>query len=107
MFVVVTVASLWLGYYFNWKNERRIARAWLGTQVIGGAIGCTPKPPSAFPWMLKFLGDKPTQLILMKHQPTERFRSPIPDEYLALVRHVEELFPEAVVMDLTPQPHKN
>lgn len=106
--ISVAVVGLWFGYYINWMHQRREARAWLGMQMNGGAIDYHPKPPSAFPRMLRLLGDEPVGLILMRHEPTDAYQDvyPVPDEYLALVHRVERLFPEAVVMDLTWKPSK-
>jgi hypothetical protein len=42
----------------------------------------------------------------LKGMPADTYRDlyPIPDEYPALMHHVERLFPEAVVLDLTWTP---
>ncbi len=107
--VAVAILGVWLGYHLHWISERREARAWLDMNLdIGGSIGFTPKPPSAFPWTLRLLGEKPESLILMRHAGSDHYHGhyPVPDEYLALVRRVESLFPEAIVKDLTiRQPH--
>ncbi len=103
LFIGVALIAVWLGYYVHWKSQRREARAWLEMQVNGGSIGYRPKPESAFPLMLKLLGERPTPLILMRFEPADdesRF-SPITAEYLKLVKRVERLFPEAIVIDLT------
>ena len=101
LFLVLTAGCIWLGYYAHWKNERRQARVWLGMQLIGGGIGFQAKPASAFPWMLGLLGDERTDLILMRHEPSDNLGGPAPEEYRALVRRIESLFPEAVVLDAT------
>lgn len=108
MFVVVTLVGLWLGYYLHWISARQEARLWIATHFIGGSFGYQAKDPSAFPLMLKVLGEKPEPLILMNHQPTQVLWLGSPyqydalDQYHVLLRRVESLFPEAVVMDVTP-----
>jgi hypothetical protein len=104
LFVAVMLIAVWFGYYVNWMSQRREARAWLGMQMIGGSFGFHPKPPSAFPWMLKMLGEKPEQLILMRHGPSDHYLEPLPSEYVNLVKRVERLFPEAFVWDVTQKP---
>jgi hypothetical protein len=103
LLVAVTVISVWLGYYVNWKNQRREARMWLSMQMNGGSFGGFDGKPAEFPWTLKLLGEKPERLILVRYEPADAYLDlyPIPDEYQALVRHVERLFPEADVLDLT------
>jgi len=106
LFVVITLACLWLGYYVNWMSQRREARVWLDMQSIGGSFVYDRKPASAFPWMLKLIGEEPTRVILMRHGPSDHYSwVPKPNEYRALVNHIERLFPEAVVIDVT-NPHQ-
>jgi hypothetical protein len=103
MFAVVAAVSVSLAYFVKWKHDRQYARSWLHTHSIGGSIGYMPKDPSAFPWMLKFLGEEPEPLILIQHGPSSRYLKPVPEEYLNLLARLEDLFPEAVVIDTTPK----
>jgi hypothetical protein len=109
MLVMVTIVGVWLGvwlgYYVNWKSQRQEARAWLGMQMNGGSFGFHRKPESAFPWVLKLMGEEPMPLILMRYEPMDNYaHDHVSDEYLNLVKRVERLFPEAVVWDLTRKP---
>ena len=101
--MVVTLVAVFIGYHVNWMSQRKLSRAWLSMQMNGGSFGYTPKPKSAFPWMLKLLGEKPEPLILMRWEPADNYKDlfPVPDEYLELVKRIEGLFPEAVIWDLT------
>ncbi len=111
MLLIVAAVSLWLGYYVNWKNDRREARAWIDAHFIAhaGAGHIVLESPPDFPWMLKMLGEEPMPFILMAHRPSDGVSRPVPDEYYRLVARVRKLFPEAEVRDLsaplsTPEP---
>ena len=105
MLLIVAAVSLWLGYYVNWKNDRREARAWIDAHFIAyGGKGIGIVNFSDFPWMLKMLGEEPMPFILMAHRPSESVSRPVPDEYYRLVARVRKLFPEAQVLDLSA-PH--
>jgi protein-S-isoprenylcysteine O-methyltransferase Ste14 len=102
LFVVVTLVGLWLGYYLNWMQQRREARAWLDCQFIGGSFGPIQSDPSAFPWGLRLLSEERRSFILMRHEPTEHdWKKRPPEEYLRLMEKVRRLFPEAEVWDVT------
>jgi hypothetical protein len=105
LFVVVTVLAGWLGYYVHWKNERSKARAWLDTRrAISYAFRYTTEPRPAMPWMLGVLGDHPEiDIILIRREPSGVNSEPAPPEYRQLVRRIVGLFPEAQVVDLTPE----
>ena len=104
LFVVVTVFGIWLGYYRNWMLQREDARAWMHAQGIGGSFGGIRPNPSAFPWGLRMLGEKPLDFFLIQYGPTSRYWEAPPDEYLKLVEKIRGLFPEADVWDVTPDP---
>ena len=98
MFVVVTLAGVWFGYYdqLDVTAERR-SQAGLSMQMNGGSFGFTPKPESAFPWMLRLLCEKPETLLLMRWEPADNYGDihPIPEGYLDLVKRVDATIPRS------------
>jgi hypothetical protein len=98
LFLVVTVACLWLGYQIHWIHERRSGRDWLDRHSIGGSIGFQPESRPGIPWSLMILGEKPIEKIrTIGALDNEKNDLPM---YRKRVAEVSGLFPECQIVDV-------
>ena len=81
LLAIVTLLLLWLGYYVNWKHQRRQA-----LELPHNAWRHWPPESTDFPFGLLLVGDEPREGLDLPPSAT--------DEQLARMR---ELFPEAEV----------
>ena len=83
LFVVVTVACVWLGYQLNWIRQRHeILRK---NDQLGGWTGSWPNPKPS--WRLHLLREQPVGYIMVGNGVEE-------SEF----RRIASLFPEAEVV---------
>ena len=99
LFVVVTVACCWLGYYVNWAHQRRHGREWLEEhdwmqRGIGNiSIPYVREAKPDLPWPLRMLGEGPLIFYLIAEGTEGR------EEYLQRVAEMSRLFPECQIID--------
>ena len=93
MFMVVTVACVWLGYNLNWIRQRHKALDWLEASPeswYSPYAGPKSKLQARAPWSLRMFGERGIVGIGMDRQD---FAGPSPYSPATL----KELFPEARV----------
>ncbi len=98
LFVVVTVAGVWLFPKLKWIIDRHDARAWIGTQAEYWddlQVSQCAEPGVAAPWQLRMLGESGVKVISVVVDASAAD---------AKQRELEWLFPEAHVLVMTPGP---
>lgn len=92
LFVLVTVACIWLGYCARWCQQRREALAWIDQHEGSGNWHLLNTEQRHIPWSLRIVGAKPVFTIWIGNQPNEYL-----EDFEAYADRICRLFPEADV----------
>ncbi len=98
LFIVVTVAGIWLFPKLKWIMDRNAAHAWIGTQAEywdDMPVSQCAQPGKDAPWQLRMFGESGVKVISVVAYPSAAD---------AKQQELERLFPEAHVLVMTPGP---
>jgi len=99
LFIVITIGSgavWWLAFHLNWIQHRHAAREWINAHGRGGSIFVRLEERPRLPWSLWILGEKSQGFL-----PVSPNNSEIRETFREETAHIQRLFPESQVTDLT------